>query len=82
MPNTRPITDLKDYDEVLKNIANGDPVFLAQNGIERCVIIDAEEYKKQRVITKLMAELAKGDEDIEKGRVYSQEEVERMLGLK
>ncbi len=81
MPNIKPITDLKNYDEVLKDISVDDPVFLTENGRGRYVILDLEEYERQNAILKLMSELAKGDESIAEGKFYSPEEVERMLGL-
>lgn len=81
MPNIKPVSDLKNYDKVLSDISVGDPVFLTENGRGRYVILDIAEYEKQNAILKLMSELAKGDESIAKGKFYSPEEVERMLGL-
>lgn len=79
--NIKPISDLKDYDSVLKDISVGDPVYLTQNGRGRFVIVDLEEYERQCSIIKLMSELAKGDESIAKGELYTLEEIDRELGL-
>ena len=46
MPNIRPVSDLRNYTEVLKDIVAGDPVFLTKNGRGRYVIIEMEEYEK------------------------------------
>ena len=32
MPNIKPVSDLRNYTEVLKDIAAGTPVFLTKNG--------------------------------------------------
>ena len=32
MPNIKPISDLRNYTEVLRDIAVGEPVFLTKNG--------------------------------------------------
>lgn len=81
MPNIRPVSDLKDYDRVLSEISADDPVFLTQNGRGRYVILDIYQYEKQCATLKLLSQLEKADEDIAEGRVYSSQEVERLLGL-
>ena len=53
MPNIKPVSDLRNYAEVLKEIAVDEPVFLTKNGRGRYVIVDMEEYeklKKERAI--------------------------------
>ena len=67
MPNIKPVTDLENYDEVLKDISADAPVM--------------EEYERQNAILKLMSELAKSEEAAAKGEIYSLEEVDRELGL-
>ncbi len=81
MPNIKPVTDLENYDEVLKDISADAPVFLTVNGRGRYVTVDMEEYERQNAILKLMSELAKSEEAAAKGEIYSLEEVDRELGL-
>jgi len=82
MPNIMPVSDLRNYTEVLKNISVGDPVFLTQNGRGRYAILDLEEYEKTQATIRLMNELAKGRKPgLEKGYT-SLEEVETRLGIK
>lgn len=45
MPNIRPISDLRNYSEVLREVAVGAPVFLTKNGRERYVIMDIQDYE-------------------------------------
>ena len=54
MPNIRPVSDLRNYAEVLKEISFDEPVFLTKNGRGRYAIVDMEEYEKTKAIIKLM----------------------------
>ena len=46
MPNIKPISDLRNYNKVLKDCENGEPVFLTKNGRGKYVLVDIEEYEK------------------------------------
>ena len=46
MPNIKPISDLRNYGEVLRDVAIGAPVFLTKNGHGRYAVLDIEEYKE------------------------------------
>ncbi len=61
MPNIKPVSDLRNYNEVLRDISAGEPVFLTKNGRGRYVIIDMDEYERTQAVLKLMGELAKGE---------------------
>ena len=60
MPNIKPISDLRNYSDVLRDVSVGAPVFLTKNGRGRYAIIDMQDYEKTRATLKLMDELAKG----------------------
>ena len=60
MPQIRPITDLRNYNEVLRDVAVGAPVFLTKNGRGRYAILDIQDYEKIQATLRLMGELAKG----------------------
>ena len=60
MPNIKPISDLRNYTEVLSDVAVGAPVFLTKNGRGRYAIIDIQDYEKTQATLRLMNELAKG----------------------
>ena len=49
MPNIRPVSDLRNYAEVLKEISFDEPVFLTKNGRGRYAIVDMEEYEKTKL---------------------------------
>ncbi len=80
MPNIKPVSDLRNYNEVLRDVENGEPVFLTKNGRGRYVILDIEEFEKIKAERKLMSELEKGERSArEKGWIKA-EDVKRMLG--
>jgi len=63
MPNIKPISDLRNYGEVLRHVSVGSPVFLTKNGRGRYAVLDIEEYaeyEKVQAWKKLKLELDKG----------------------
>ena len=60
MPNIKPISDLRNYTEVLQDVAVGAPFFLTKNGRGRYAIVDIQDFEKAQATLKLMSELAKG----------------------
>lgn len=57
MPNIKPISDLRNYTEVLKEVQEGAPVFLTKNGRGEYVILDMKEYDRMRAAIALMSNL-------------------------
>ena len=63
MPTIKPVSDLRNYGEVLRDVAIGHPVFLTRNGHGRYAILDMEEYQeyeRMKAMRQLMGELEKG----------------------
>lgn len=81
MPNIKPVSDLRNYSEVLHDVSVGAPVFLTKNGRGRYAILDMEDYEKTQATLRLMSELAKGRESGERDDWLTLEEVEESLGL-
>lgn len=54
MPNILPVSDLRNYNEVLKNCQVGEPVFLTKNGRGRFVVMDIEDYERDKEEKKLL----------------------------
>lgn len=85
MPNIKPVSDLRNYGEVLRDVAVGRPVFLTRNGHGRYAILDMEEYQeyeRMKAMQWLMGELEKGRRSGEKEGYFTLEEVEKELGIK
>lgn len=81
MPNIKPISDLRNYNEVLRDIAIGEPVFLTKNGRGRYVLIDINEYEKLTASLKLMSQLAQGEKVAKEHGWLKIEDVEKELGI-
>ena len=80
MPKIRPVSDLRNYNEVLRDVAMGEPVFLTKNGRGRYAILDMEEYEKLKATLKLLIELAIGERSGNEHVWSDIAEVERTLG--
>ncbi|MDR3212420.1 MAG: hypothetical protein LBT71_00655 [Azoarcus sp.] len=81
MPNIKPVSDLRNYNEVLRDIDVGQPVFLTKNGRGRYAILDIHDYEKTQAALKLMAELAQGEASGKQQGWLTADEVEAALGL-
>lgn len=66
MPNILPISDLKNYSEVLSQCDGGSPVYLTKNGRGKYVVQSIAEYEKQVSTIRLLAELGKGVDSLRK----------------
>ena len=81
MPNIKPVSDLRNYNEILQDIDIGRPVFLTKNGRGRFAIIDLREYEKTQATLKLMSELSKGEKSGREKGWLTADEVEAGLGI-
>lgn len=81
MPNIKPISDLRNYTEVLKEAQEGAPVFLTKNGRGEYVILDMKEYDRMRATIALMSKLEEGEQSARKEGWLSADEVESSLGI-
>ena len=82
MPNIRPVSDLRNYGEVLKEISVDAPVFLTKNGRGKYVILDMEEYERTKATIKLMSQLAKGEVSVKEGGWIDGDDVQSLLDIK
>ena len=64
VPNIMPVSDLRNYTDVLKNVDVDSPVFLTKNGRGRYVIVDIKEYEKREAKLKLLAMLQESEEAV------------------
>lgn len=62
MPNIRPVSDLRNYNEVLRSCRIGEPVFLTRNGRGRYVLLDIRDYEKQQVLIKHLSKLYEAED--------------------
>ena len=81
MPNIKPVSDLRNYNEVLRDIAVGEPVFLTKNGRGRYAILDIEEYENTKAASKLLGELSRGEQSGKEQCWLDFDDIEKMLGV-
>ena len=81
MPNILPVSDLRNYNEVLKKCQVGEPVFLTKNGRGRYVVIDMDEYERERAEKKLLMKLQEAEEAVKDGEGWlSLDELKAAMG--
>ena len=68
MANILPISDLRNYNEVLKNCRKGEPVYLTKNGRGRFVVMDIEDYEHDCAEKKLLLKLREAEEAVKDGK--------------
>ena len=67
MANILPVSDLRNYNEVLKICHKGEPVYLTKNGRGRFVVMDIEDYERDRAEKKLLLKLQEAEEAVKDG---------------
>jgi len=82
MPTIKPVSDLENYNEVLKNIDPGKPVFLTQNGQGRYVLLDIHDYERTNAVINLISNLRIAEESgADETNWYSSSDVRDKLNL-
>ena len=82
MPNIKPVSDLRNYNEVLRSCQVGEPVFLTKNGRGRYVLLDMREYEKQQAVIILLSKLSEAEETIKTGEEWkSLDDLKKTLGV-
>ena len=67
MSTITPISDLRNYNEVLRNCQIDEPVFLTKNGKGRFVVMDIEDYEHDKAEKKLLEKLHEAEEAVKDG---------------
>ncbi|MFD2760198.1 type II toxin-antitoxin system prevent-host-death family antitoxin [Lentibacillus juripiscarius] len=70
MTNIKPVSDLRNYNEVLRSCQIGDPVYLTKNGRGRYVLLDIKEYEKQQAVIKLFSKLTEAEDAVKTGEEW------------
>lgn len=81
MANILPVSDLRNYNEVLKNCHKGEPVYLTKNGRGRFVIMDIEDYEQDREERKLLLKLKEAEDIVKNDEGWlNLEELKKLVG--
>jgi prevent-host-death family protein len=82
MANIRPVSDLRNYNNVLKECTAGSPVYLTKNGRGKFVLMDIGQYERDKAEQLLFEKLAESEERIRNGeQCITIEELKAELGL-
>ena len=84
MPNIKPISDLRNYTEVLKQVDISNRVYLTRNGHGEYGILtmaEIDELDRYRAAYTLMSMLRKAEERADKEGWISADEAEKELGV-
>ena len=85
MPNIKPISDLRNYTEVINEVTYGNRVYLTRNGHGQCAIIDMkelDELDRQKALYQLVSKLNDAEISIREEGTISADELEVELGVK
>ncbi len=81
MPNIRPVSDLRNYNEVLREITADSPVFLTKNGRGCYAIVDIKEYERTNAVLRLMSKLADAEKSVKENGWIDGDIVKEKLGV-
>lgn len=76
MPIIKPVSDLRNYPDVLKNVQEGVPVYLTKNGTGRYVLMDIGDFGRMKCAMRLSCELQRGKRSGETQGWLSHEDIE------
>lgn len=81
MPNIKPISDLRNYTEVLNEVTEDNPVYLTRNGRGEYAIVKIKDLDKLKATVRLLAKLEEGEKTAREKGWLSPDDVEARLGL-
>ena len=84
MPNIKPVSDLRNYTEVLKEVDVSNRVYLTRNGHGQYVILtmaEIDELDRYRAAYTLFSKLKSSEERANKEGWISADDLEKELGV-
>lgn len=84
MPNIKPISDLRNYTEVLKQVDASNRVYLTRNGHGEYGILtmsEIDDFDRCRAAYTLFSKLKKAEERADKEGWMSADDLEKELGV-
>ncbi len=61
MMNIKPVSDLRNYNQVLNEVTHDQPVFLTKNGRGKYAVIDIEDYDRLKASLEILEQLKKAE---------------------
>lgn len=81
MLNIKPISDLRNYTEVLNEVKEDSPVYLTRNVRGEYAIIKIQELDRLKATIRVLAKLEEGEKSAREKGWLSADDVEATLGL-
>lgn len=81
MSNIRPVSDLRNYNEVLNACRESSPVYLTKKGRGKYVLMEMEDYEKMKATIKLMANLEEGEKSAREEGWFSMTDIESTIRI-
>ncbi|HEV2403693.1 MAG TPA: hypothetical protein VGS08_05855 [Candidatus Saccharimonadales bacterium] len=82
MPTILPISDLRNYTEVLNRIDVDKPVYLTRNGRGSYIIAKIDDYDREATAEQLVAEIKKGELSAKDGKSIPLAKVAEKLAIR
>ena len=83
MPNIKPVSELRNYTNVVREVSYGHPVYLTKNGHGTIAMIDMQELDemhKQLALYRFKLEMEKGERSIREEETVSANQLRDELG--
>ncbi|MDR0853593.1 MAG: type II toxin-antitoxin system prevent-host-death family antitoxin [Clostridiales Family XIII bacterium] len=81
MTTIKPVSDLRNYTNVLKDVSKDEPVYLTKNGRGKYVIADIEDYDRAKATLKLFGALQRGELSAQKEGWIEEKDFWQSLGI-
>ncbi len=81
MSNIRPVSDLRNYNDVLNACREESPVYLTKKGRGKYVLMNIEDYEKMKATMKLMANLEEGEKSAREQDWFSLDDIESIMEI-
>ncbi|MEQ6378283.1 type II toxin-antitoxin system prevent-host-death family antitoxin [Bacillaceae bacterium S4-13-58] len=81
MLNIKPVSDLRNYTEVLNEVTENSPVYLTRNGRGEYAIVTIKDLEKLKATIRLLAKLEEGEKSAREKGWISADDVEAILGI-
>ena len=82
MPRIVPITDLRNYTNVLNQVDVDKPVYLTRNGRGTYVISKIDDYDREETIEDLVKEIKKGEASLKQGETVPLSKIAQDFNIK
>lgn len=84
MPNIKPVSDLRNYADVLSEVRKNEPVYLTKNGRGCYAVVDmdyVETYDRMKAELQLFSQLLASEKRAEREGWLSLDDVRKELGI-